>query len=74
MTKPSAAIEREIFEIEAHAATLSRTLELLRIALRNAHKGRDRRLVSALDGEIAYTIRQLAAVQARREKIKRELQ
>ena len=70
MTKPSATVEREIFEAEAHAATLSRMLGLLRIAQGNARQARDRRLVQALNEEIAYTIRQLAEVQARRERIR----
>lgn len=70
MTGPSAAQRRELHELEDHAATLSRTLSILRIGLRNA---RDRRTIRALDAEIAYTIDRLAEVQGRRDALAREL-
>lgn len=70
MTRPTAATQREIHELEDHAATLSRMLALLRLGLANA---RNERTIRAIDAEIRYTIARLASVHARRDALRRTL-
>jgi hypothetical protein len=70
MTRPTDAQRRELAELEDHAATLSRTLAILRLGLANAD---ERNTAQAIDSEIAYTIARLAEVQARRDALHRQL-
>ena len=69
MSGPTRMAEAAIFEAEEHVATLSRLLEVLSIALSNAARAQDVRLVSKLDAEITYYVKQLAAARARRESL-----
>jgi hypothetical protein len=70
MVKPTAAQQREIAELEDHAATLGRLLDILRLGLHNA---RDPRTIREIEAEITYTIERLAEVQARRDRLRRDL-
>jgi len=73
MTRVTRATVREVFELEAHAATLSRTLGLLKIATDNARAARNLRLMQAIERETAYLTRELRRVQAERRAIQEEL-
>jgi hypothetical protein len=70
MTKPTDSQQRELRELEDHAATLSRTLDILRLGLGNA---RNPRTIRAIEVEMSYTIERLAEVQARRDALRRDL-
>lgn len=69
MTRPTAAAERETFEVEEHAATLGRMLQYLRVAMRNAVADGDERLVKFLHGEIEFYTRKYQEVKVRSERL-----
>lgn len=73
MTRNTHATVRIIGELEAHAATLSRALGLLKLATANARKARDIALIEAIDREATYLTRQLRRVQQERQKIQHDL-
>jgi len=67
MTRPSGAQKREIAELEDHAATLSRTIQILKKGLCNAG---DRRTIDAVQAEIDYHIERLVEVRRRRDRLR----
>jgi septal ring factor EnvC (AmiA/AmiB activator) len=73
MTRVTHATVRIVGELEAHAATLSRALGLLRIATDNARKARDLELIEAIDREATYLTKQLRRVQQERAQLQAEL-
>lgn len=69
--KPTTTQQRAIEDLENHAATINRLLDVLYQGRRNA---RDPRLIARLDAEIAYQAGRLADVQARRDVLRRALE
>lgn len=69
--KPTRSQEQEIADLEDHIATVSRMLQLLSIAARNAAS--NPRLLREIAQEVQYQTAQLATLHARRDRLRRQL-
>lgn len=69
--KPTTTQQHIIRDLEDHAATINRLLDVLYQGRRNA---RDPRLIARLDAEIAHQASRLADVQARRDGLRQALE